>query len=251
MEYVALGKTNLLLSRTSFGADALRFCPDDISAGNLILQAYGSGINFFDTSHFFPESERRLGLALQRIRQNVFLATKTKSSDKVAIEKDFYTSLDLLQTDFIDLFQIEIEESENFDLNKIKAILLQLKTEGLVHHIGIATQNNEIARMAIKTDFFETLQFPFNIITNDDNTEIVKKCSEKDIGFLAMQPLCGGVINNIPLAYGFLNQWENVIPLWGARNIEELNHILYFEAHPPVIDENFKKDSENIKKLFN
>ena len=76
-------------------------------------------------------------------------------------------------------------------------------------------------------------------------------CEEYDVGFLAMQPLCGGVIQNIPLALGFLHQYENVVPLWGVQTQEELEQILYFNDHPPVIDEQFNADIENLRNFFN
>ena len=66
-----------------------------------------------------------------------------------------------------------------------------------------------------------------------------------------MQLLCGGIVSNIPLAYGFLLQYENVIPIWGVENQEELDQILYFNDHPPVIDDNFHNDVEKIRQFFN
>ena len=71
------------------------------------------------------------------------------------------------------------------------------------------------------------------------------------MGFVAMQPLCGGVVDNIPLAFGFLRQYENVIPLWGVKTADELKQILYFNEHPPVIDEKFKEDVERFRMFFN
>ena len=80
---------------------------------------------------------------------------------------------------------------------------------------------------------------------------LVKLCEEHDVGFIAMQPLCGGVIENIPLAFGYLHQYESVLPIWGIKNQEELNQILYFNEHPPVIDEKFHEDVEKIRMFFN
>ena len=66
-----------------------------------------------------------------------------------------------------------------------------------------------------------------------------------------MQPLCGGVVDNIPLAFGFLHQFENVIPLWGVQTLQELEQVLYFNERPPVIDEKFSQDVEKIRMFFN
>jgi len=89
------------------------------------------------------------------------------------------------------------------------------------------------------------------MISSDDTIELVRLCEEHDVGFIAMQPLCGGVIENIPLAFGFLHQYENVLPIWGVKNQDELNQILYFNEHPPVIDEKFHEDVEKIRMFFN
>ena len=88
------------------------------------------------------------------------------------------------------------------------------------------------------------------MLSSDEYKELVKLCEKNDIGFIAMQPLCGGVIRNIPLAYGFFKEFENVVPLWGVRSQEELQQILYFESHPPVLDEKFMQDTENTRSFF-
>ncbi|MBQ3835614.1 MAG: aldo/keto reductase, partial [Treponema sp.] len=64
-------------------------------------------------------------------------------------------------------------------------------------------------------------------------------------------PLYGGLVQNTPLALGYLYQFENVVPLWGVRNLEELEQILYFNDHPPVIDEQFKAEVEKVRDFFN
>jgi hypothetical protein len=66
-----------------------------------------------------------------------------------------------------------------------------------------------------------------------------------------MQPLGGGVLENVPIAYGFLSQFESVVPLWGVQKMEELEQILYFNEHPPVIDEKFQADVNNLRNFFN
>ncbi len=66
-----------------------------------------------------------------------------------------------------------------------------------------------------------------------------------------MQPLNGGVISNIPLALGYLHQFENIVPVWGIHTQEELKEILYFTDKPPVVDEAFTKEVEKIRMFFN
>jgi aryl-alcohol dehydrogenase-like predicted oxidoreductase len=98
---------------------------------------------------------------------------------------------------------------------------------------------------------FETVQAPFNILVDGEGERLAKEAAQKDIGFVAMKPLYGGLVQNTPLALGYLYQFENVVPLWGVRNLEELEQILYFNDHPPVIDEQFKAEVEKVRAFFN
>jgi aryl-alcohol dehydrogenase-like predicted oxidoreductase len=260
MEYVALGRSNLLVSRTSFGAMSLD-CREIEAFGEeaaekaacLVHQAYDGGVNFFDTAHSKPVSEKRLGSALHGIRQNVILATKTDARDVETLRRQLAESLDALATDTIDLFQIENPEiiPQKDGANGIYNALCELKSAGMIKHFGIATDNIEIARGAVISDLYETIQFPFNLLSGDEVIDLVKMCSERDVGFIAMQPLCGGIISNIPLAFGFLHQYENAVPVWGVRTQEELHQILYFCAHPPIVDEQFKEEAQKTREFFN
>ena len=73
MEYVRLGKTNLLISRVAFGALRLTGNGNVEESANVVRQAYENGINFFDTSRKNHESEKLLGDALYDIRRNIFI----------------------------------------------------------------------------------------------------------------------------------------------------------------------------------
>ncbi len=260
MEYVALGKSNLLVSRTAFGAMSLD-CEEieafgeaaDEKACIIVHQAYESGVNFFDTSHSTEVCERRLGAALHGIRQNVMLATKTNARNGKDLMADLDASMQTLESDFIDLYQIEsldyVPVARGSD--GIYDTLVELKEKKLIRHIGFTTERYDLAKVAIESGLYEVVQFPFNMICGSDAHDIVKLCEEKDVGCIAMQPLNGGVVNNIPLAFGFLAQYEHVVPLWGVHTQEELQQILYFAENPPVVDDNFIRDVEKLRDFFN
>lgn len=260
MEYVALGRTNLLVSRTAFGAMSLD-CREIEAFGDkaeekvcsLVHQAYDGGINFFDTAHSTPVCEKRLGNALHGIRKDVFLATKTNAENYKDLRRDLPESLFALETDTIDLYQLENPSFLPVKDGKdgLYDTLLSLKKQGTIKHFGIVTENLELAKDAILSGLYETVQFSFNMISGTLAEELVKLCSEREVGCIAMQPLNGGIVKNIPLALGFLQQYENVVPVWGAHTQEELGQILYFNDHPPVIDEQFKQEVENFRQFFN
>jgi len=253
MEYVRLGKTNLLASRTAFGAMSLKHTGDAETASTLIRKAYEAGINFFDTSRSNGASEKLLGDALYEVRENVIIATKSKASSGQELLRDLDESLDALHCDAIDLYQYETESFVPTADGKdgIYQTLLTMKAAGKIKHIGAVTEDFDTASEIIKTELYETIQFPFSMISPIDTASLVGLCAERDMGFIAMQPLCGGVLSNIPLAFGFLHQYENVFPLWGAETPEELSQILYFNDRPPVIDEAFQRDVEKLRTFFN
>lgn len=253
MDYIRLGKTNLLISRVAFGAMRLKDAGSDEEAAQLVRKAYDSGINFFDTSRRTPESEKLLGDALYDIRGNVFLSTSTSAKTATEIKNDLETSLMTLHCDTVDLYQVETEVflPVSGGADKIYDTLLELKKQKKINHIGIVTTNFDTAKKAVLSDLYETIQFPFSMLSSEDTIELVQLCEEHDVGFIAMQPLGGGLVENIPLAFGFLHQYESVIPIWGVSTQEDMEQILYFNEHPPVIDEKFHSDVEKIRMFFN
>jgi aryl-alcohol dehydrogenase-like predicted oxidoreductase len=260
MDYVTLGKTNLLVSRTAFGAESLD-CAEIESFGDeadekacaMVHQSYSGGMNFFDTSRSKPVCEKRLGEALHGIRQNVILATKTSAQSRPEIRHDLDESLDALETDYIDLYQLEnpliVPQKDSAD--GIYNELLTLKQKGVVKHIGISTDNLDLAKEAILSGLYEVVQFPFSVISAESVASLAELCQEKEVGCIASQPLNGGIISNIPLAFGYLFQFENVVPVWGTHTQEELQQILFFNDHPPVVDENFNAEVKKLRDFFN
>lgn len=253
VEYVRLGKSNLMISRVALGAMSLNKVGDDEKAAELVRNAYNQGINFFDTSRNTPDCEKLLGDALGDIRTSVMIASKTSAQSGAEVLSDLESSLNIMHTDSIDLYQYETDSfmPEENGIDGIYSALKNLKSSGKIKSLGLATTDFDIAEKAITSGLYDTVQYPFSMISPDQTRQLVTLCKENDVGFIAMQPLCGGILTSIPLAYGFLHEYENVIPLWGVQSQEELDQILYFNEHPPVIDEKFKEDVENIRAFFN
>lgn len=254
MDYVALGKSNLLVSRTAFGAQGIGEIDDPETAFQMIRMAYEDGVNFYDTSTKAPESERRLGKALNDVRENVFVATKSSPRNGGELAIDIDVSLRNLGTSYIDLYQLENPENlpKINDGTQIIEKLIELKNSGVIRHFGIVTEDLDVAERVLYSDAgWETIQFPFNMLCSETVENLTKRFYEKDIGFIARQPLCGGVLTNLPLALGYFLPFENVVPLWGARNQDELQQILYFTKNPPRLDDQFYEEADKIRQFFN
>ena len=104
MTEVSLGKTGITVNKNGFGALPIQRIPQD-DAVKLVRRAFERGINFFDTARSYTDSEAKLGVALKGIREQVFIATKTPSVTAAGFWNDLETSLRLLQTDYIDIYQ--------------------------------------------------------------------------------------------------------------------------------------------------
>ena len=104
MEKIRLGKTDLMVTKASFGALPIqRISRED--AVKLVRRAYEAGINYFDTANAYTDSEEKLGEALRDVRQNVVISTKSAGKDKKTVQAHIEQSLRSLRTDYIDLFQ--------------------------------------------------------------------------------------------------------------------------------------------------
>lgn len=104
IKQVRLGKTELMVSKTAFGALPIQRIPK-ADAVKLVRRAFDAGINFFDTANMYTDSEEKLGEAFVGLRQNVVIATKSGGMDRKTVQAHIENSLRQLKTDYIDLLQ--------------------------------------------------------------------------------------------------------------------------------------------------
>lgn len=239
MEYTALGKTDFLISRTAFGALPIQRIKDKAEAIALVRFAYDSGINFFDTARTYTDSEEKIGLAMDEIRKDVIIATKSAARNANDLLKDLETSLRALQTDYIDLYQLHnpsfVPQPDGQD--GLYNTLLEAKKAGKIRAIGITNHSRSTAISAVESGLYDTIQFPFSYLSGDADIALAKLCADKEIGFIAMKALAGGLISNIPAAFAWMRQFENVIPIWGVQSKKELQDFLNLEQNSPNLNE--------------
>ena len=70
---------------------------------------------------------------------------------------------------------------------------------------------------AIETGLYDTVQYPLSALATDADLKAIQECRKHDIGFIAMKALAGGLLTNAALAFAFLRQYENVVPIWEMR----------------------------------
>ena len=76
----------------------------------------------------------------------------------------------------------------------------------------------------------------------------MEKCREKNMGFIAMKALSGGLITNSRAAYAYQAEFDNVEPIWGIQREKELDEFLSYIDNPPVMDEELRAVIEKDQK---
>lgn len=251
MGNVTLGSTGITVNKNGFGALPIQRISDE-DAVHLIRKAYEGGITFFDTARCYTDSEVKLGLALEGIRDKVYIATKTMSVTVEGFWEDLETSLRNLKTDYVDIYQFHNPPfcPKPGDGTGLYEAMLEAKAQGKIRHIGITNHRLAVAEEAIQSGLYETLQFPFCYLASDRDIALAEQCRQADMGFIAMKALSGGLITNSRAAYAYLDQFEQVLPIWGVQRERELDEFLAYVTEPPVMTEELKALIENDRKLL-
>ncbi|GHV33639.1 aldo/keto reductase [Clostridia bacterium] len=220
------------------GLGALPLQRDSVEdAVKLIRGCIDAGIDFIDTARAYSDSEEKLGLALDGYvpREKLTIATKTGAGNAEDFWAHLETSLRLLKTDYADVYQFHNPAyvPRPGDENGLYDAALKAKAQGKIRRIGFTNHRLAVATEAVKSGLYETLQFPFSYLASDSEIELVRLCKERDVDFIAMKALSGGLITDIGAARAWLNQYDNVIPIWGLQHYRELE-LLTEAAKSPV-----------------
>ena len=217
MDMVTLGRTGITVNKNGFGALPIqRISQED--AVFLARKAYKAGIRFFDTARAYTDSE-------------VYIATKTAAQNAEEFWKDLHTSLNNLRTDYVDIYQFHNPSfcPKPGDGSGLYEAALEAREKGMIRHIGITNHRLSVAKEAIESGLYETLQFPFSYISGEQELELVQLCKEHEMGFIAMKGLSGGLITNSAAAYAFEAQFEGVLPIWGVQREKELDDAAFLQ----------------------
>ena len=250
MKKITLGKTNIIVPQNGFGALPIQRV-DLETAKKILRKAYDGGMRFFDTARHYSDSEEKVGAAFEHIdRDQIVIATKTMGRTPEAFWKDLETSLHNLKTNTIDIYQFHMVSQvyRPNDGTGMYECMLEAKKQGKIKHIGITTHKLQVAFEAIESGLYETLQFPFSYLSSESEIELVKKCKEHHMGFIAMKGLAGGLINQSKPCMAFMSQFDHVIPIWGIQRESELDEWLSYMDETPSLDDEMKSFIESEKK---
>lgn len=249
MQEVLLGSTGIRVKQNAFGALPIQRDTTEVAV-HLLRKAYDGGIRFFDTARAYSDSEEKVGIALSNVRDKIFIATKTMATTPEGFWEQLNTSLKLLQTDYIDIYQFHCANQvfKPGDGTGMYECMLEAKEKGMIRHIGITAHKIQIAFDAVESGLYETLQYPFSYLAAEKEKELVALCKEKNVGFIAMKGLAGGLINNSRAAMAFMTQYDNVLPIWGIQHENELDEWLSYMDNTPSMESEMTEFIEKEQK---
>ena len=226
MKYKQLGRTGLYVSEIALGT--MTFGGNDdagiwkaiggLQQGEvdaIVGRALGAGVNFIDTAdvYSYGASERLLGQALKNLgaaRKDVVIATKVfgemgpgpndRGASRGHIMDSVQASLERLQTDHIDLYQIHGTDSVT-PIDETLRALDDLQRQGLVRYVGVS--NWAAWRIAKALGIseakgwgrFETVQAYYSIAGRDLERELAPLMTEDKLGLMVWSPLAGGLLS--------------------------------------------------------
>lgn len=209
----SLGKTGEKLSVIGFGGIMLNDNPQEF-ADEMIAKAWDFGVNYFDVAPGYGTAEERMGPALRNYRKKAFLACKTQERSREGAEKTLVRSLQRLETDWFDLFQLHalssVDEVEKaFGPGGAMETIEKAKKEGKIRFVGFSAHSVEAALLAMKKYEFDTVMFPLNFAcwhSGDFGPQIYAKAVEKNMGILALKAMAlTGLAQGEPKYYK--NMW--------------------------------------------
>jgi aryl-alcohol dehydrogenase-like predicted oxidoreductase len=182
---------------------------DDAESFRAIRRALDLGITFFDTADAYGcgHSERILGQALARARQNVVIATKfgyvpdeqnrhitgTDTSPEY-IRRACEGSLRRLNTDYIDLYQLHIHDYDTGKANGVRDVLEALVAEGKIRWYGWSTSTEQVEHVRVFAEgpHCTAIQHTLNVIVDDE--PLLALCEELDLASINQGPLNRGIL---------------------------------------------------------
>lgn len=238
MTKIQLGSTGIEIEKNGFGCLPIqRITKED--AARLLRKAVDGGINYFDTARAYSDSEEKLGYAFAGIRDKVVIATKTHAQTGRELREHLEASLRDLNTDYIDVYQFHnpafVPRPGGED--GLYDAALEAKAQGKIRHIGITNHRLAVAREAIDSGLYATLQFPYSYLSGPQEQELVEMCERADMGFVAMKGMAGGLLRDGIAAAAFMALQPIVVPIWGVQHEWELDQFLSCVPDAPAMTE--------------
>ncbi|MFC4808853.1 aldo/keto reductase [Paenibacillus sp. GCM10023250] len=211
MRYRKLGTSGLEVSVLGLGTNAFGGRADKETSIRVLHRAADSGITFIDTANIYTgtKSEEIIGEAFQGRRQDVLLATKAGikngegpnagGASRQHIFREVEASLRRLRTDYIDLYQIHVFDSQT-PLEETLRALDDLVRSGKVRYVGASNYSawQMMKSLAISDSRhlirYASVQPGYSLADRGVERELVPFCVDQGIGLIPYFPLAGGIL---------------------------------------------------------
>ena len=249
MRELILGSTGIRTPQNAFGALPIQRATKD-DAVRILRKAYDGGMRYFDTARAYSDSEEKIGEAFAGMRDKIIIASKTMAKTPEEFRSDLETSLKMLRTDYIDVYQFHCVEQVYApgDGTGMYECMLKARDDGRIRHIGITAHKIQLAFDAVESGLYETMQFPFSYLAGEKEIALVESCAAHNVGFVCMKGLAGGLITNSRAAMAFMTGYENALPIWGIQTESELDEWLEFMENTPEYTDDIRDFIENERK---
>lgn len=191
-----LGRAEDKLSILGFGGIMLNNNSQEFANDN-IARAFDNGINYYDVAPGYGTAQERMGPALKPYRDKCFLACKTTKRDKDGAENELTQSLQKLQTDHFDLYQMHAlttvdEVNRAFAPDGAMETFLKAKQDGKIRYLGFSAHSEAAALRAMELYDFDTILFPLNFVcwhTGNFGPQVFEKAKQRNMGILALKSM--------------------------------------------------------------
>ena len=258
MREVVLGKSGLAVSAVGFGGIPIMRLSED-EAVRTIRAALDMGVTFIDTAAGYGDSQKKIGRAIAGRRDSLVIATKSGQATREGMLADVERARSEMGIDCIDLFQFHgVSKAEKWQRmaapgGAVEA-LLEAREKGWIAHIGVTSHSLDLAIDLVDEPLFETIQFPFNMVTCEPAEALIPKARANGLGFIVMKPLCGGQWDDAELAFKFLNGYPDLAPIPGIERVEEIEQIVRIVESGAVLAGKDRERGERVAgelgKLF-
>jgi len=251
MHKVRLGKSELMVSAAGLGGIPIQR-PTEAKAIEVVRRCLDLGVNFIDTANAYGNSEERIGQAIAGRREGLILATKSGAREGSELRQHLELSLKQLSVDYIDLYQLHcVSNFEDYEKSLASGgpldVIREAQAAGQVGHIGITCHSMEVALEATQSGFFETTMFPFNFVSHEAAEKLIPLAQEHDVGFIVMKPMGGGLLENAAVAFKYLRQFPDTVPIVGIERTEEIEEIIAIMEGDPQMTPAEEAEMERLR----
>jgi predicted aldo/keto reductase-like oxidoreductase len=224
-------------------------------AVNVVREIIDMDINFIDTAHGYNDSEEKIGEAIKGMpRDKLVIASKSPANDRKSFNEHLDLTLKRLGLEFVDIYQLHnVGSAERhkavFGPDGAAAGLFDAVKAGKVRFAAFSSHSVPLAMQIMRTEKFAVVQLPINYIDTAAE-EAIPLAKELDMGFIAMKPMGGGLLDNAELSFKYLLQFDNLVPDPGIERIEEMRQIVNIVNAKQTLSAEDKKTIEEQRREF-